>query len=175
MHRLSYKIVKDLGSYIVWEAKLSPFWRLILGLPFLLFGMPLSLSSLYIIYKKGYLPSLLVLITLLVGIGALFIGLAIVGSWRSLVLDGVMGTLTLCKYFLWRPSTKVYHFAGIEGLEISKTMRQFAEELPPQEYYEISLLYEGQKVALGGSTDKEEAEEFAGRIAGIVGREVRWS
>lgn len=175
-HPLSYKMVKDFGSYIVWEAKLSPVWRLILALPFILFGLPLLVSSLYAIYRRGYLPSLTVLAVLIIGTLLISIGLAILGSWKSLVLDGVMGTLTLHNYLLWRPFTKVYHFSGIEGVEIRKTTKHFfTEESPPQDYYEISLLYEGARIPLDGSTNKDEAGEFARKIAQILGREVRWS
>lgn len=174
-HPLSYKIAKDFGSYIVWEAKLSPFWRFILGLPFILFGTPLLISSLYVIYKKGYLPSFVILMTFLLGAFLVSIGVAIVGSWKSIILDGVMGTLTISRYFLWRPFPRVYHFSEIEGLEIVKTIRQFSEDYAPQEYYEISLLYGGTKIVIDGSTDKEEVGEFARKIAQVVGREVKWS
>lgn len=173
-HSLSYKIVKDQGSYIVWEAKLNSFWRFLMGLPFLLLGLPLFISSLYAIYRKGTIPSLAILIIFLISVVSLLFGLAIIGSWKALVLDGVMGTLTFTKYFFWRPSTKILYFSSIEGLEISKTTRQFGEELPPQEYYEIQLIYGGGKIYLDGSTNKNEAEEFAKRIAQAVGREVKW-
>ncbi len=173
-HSLAYKIVKDFGSYIVWEAKLSPYWRFMLGLPFILLGT-LFLSPIYFIYKKGYLPSLTVLFVLSLGILFILAGLAIVGSWKSLVLDGALGTLTLYKYFLWRPFTRTCYFSGIEGVEVMKTTREFVEESLPQEYYEIRLLYEGTKISLDGSTNKEEAGEFAKKIAQMVGREVKWN
>lgn len=173
-HTLSYKMAKDLGSYIVWENKLSSLWRFILGLPLFLLAIPLIISPLYTIYKEEDIPSLFILILFILGILLVLLGLAVMGSWKSLVLDGVMGTLTFYKYFLWRPSAKVYHFSGIEGLEIRKTEIQFSEESAPQEYYEIHLLYGGKRIPLDGSSNKEEAEEFARRIAQIVGREVKW-
>lgn len=174
-HPLTYKVVKDYGSYIMWEAKLSPFWRLVLGLPFILLGILLCIPSLFVIFKKGSLPSLSVLFLLLIGAFLILLGLAIIGSWKALILDGVMGTITLHKYFLWLPFKKVYHFSEIEGLEISRTTRQFSEEYSPQEYFEISLLYEGAKISIDGSTNKEEAGEFARKVAQIVGRQVIWS
>ncbi|MGB9877844.1 MAG: hypothetical protein ACPLPS_08765 [bacterium] len=178
---LSYKITKDYGGYIVLEAKHSLPLRILSGFPFILSGLPLLAFALYfILYKGKYSSSLL--IPLIAGAFLLFLGLGIMGSWKEVILDRIMGTVTFYHYFLWNPSKKILPFSSIEVIEVRKSERvlpDFALATRGKEkefsypFYEIHILYEGKRIYLDGSSSEKEVEELARKIGEIVGREVK--
>jgi hypothetical protein len=179
---LSYKITKDYGGYIVLEAKHSLPLRLLSGFPFVISALPLLIFALYFIFYKGKFSQSL-LIPLIAGALLLLLGLAIMGSWKSIIIDRVMGTFTFCNYHLWRSSCKVLPFSEIEGVEIVKIKRVIPDffSYPQREeetsywWYEINLLHQGKKIYIDGSSNEGEVESLAGRIAEVLGREVKKS
>jgi hypothetical protein len=179
---LSYKITKDYGGYIVLEAKHSVSLRLLSGLPFILSSLPLLIFALYFILYKGKFPSSL-LIPLIAGAFLLLLGLGIMGCWKSIIIDRVMGTFKFCNYHLWRSSCRVFSFSEIEGVEIVKSKRILPDffsysqkgEETSYSWYEINLLHQGRKIYIDGSSNEGEVESLAMRIAEVLGREVKRS
>ena len=179
---LSYKITKDYGGYLVLEAKHSLPVRILSGFPFIISGIPLLVFAFYFIFYKGKFSQSL-LIPLVAGAFLLLLGLTIMGSWKSIIIDRVMGTFTFCNYYLWRSSCRVLPFSEIEGVEIAKSKRVIPDffsyshrgEETSYSWYEINLLHQGRKIYIDSGSNEREVESLAMRIAEVLGREVKRS